>query len=164
MKKPQRWSLTFYLFLVFAGFWLAGCSTMQHAMVPPRISIANVTPREVRLLEQLFELELRIQNPNDFPLAINGLTFDLRLNDRPFATGVSNERFVVDRLSSGVIRVEALTTLRSFIEQVVEYQRTKAPRVAYRLTGDLYVGSPSVKVPFDDRGEIHIPVDPSRRH
>ena len=156
-------SLIFYLFLGIAGFWFMGCSTMQQAMERPRINIANVTPREVKLFEQVFELELRIQNPNDLPLAINGLAFEMKLNDRRFATGVSNESFVVDRLSSGVIRVEALTTLWGFIQQVAEYQRTKAPRVAYRLRGNLYVGSPSVKLSFDDSGEIHIPVEPSNR-
>ena len=156
-------SRVFYAFLVIAGFWFMSCSAMQQSMERPRINIANITPREVKLFEQVFELELRIQNPNDLPLAINGLAFELMLNDRRFATGVSNESFVVDRLSSGVIRVEALTTLWGFLQQVAEYQRTKAPRMAYRLRGNLYVGSSSVKLLFDDSGEIHIPLDPSNR-
>ena len=163
MRKLQRWSLIFCLFIVIAGFWFMGCGIMQQSMERPRINIANITPREVKLFEQVFELELRIQNPNDLPLAINGLAFELKLNDRRFATGVSNDSFVVDRLSSGVIRVEALTTLWGFIQQVAEYQRTKAPRVAYRLKGNLYVGSPSAKLRFDDSGEIHVPIDPSNR-
>ncbi len=132
-------------------------------MKRPRIIIVNVTPREVKLFEQMFELELRIQNPNELPLAINGLAFELELNNRQFATGMANESFVVDRLSSGVIRVEAFTTLWGFMQQVAEYQRTKAPRVSYRLSGNLYVDSPSIKLPFDDSGEIHIPVDLSNR-
>jgi len=152
-------SLIFYLFLAIVSFWFMGCSTMQQAMERPRINIANVTFREVRLFEQVFELELRIQNPNDLPLAINGLAFDLKLNDRQFATGVSKDSVVIDRLSSAVIRVEALTTLWGFIQQVAEYQRTKAPRVTYRLRGNLYVGSPSVKLRFDESGEIDIPIN-----
>jgi LEA14-like dessication related protein len=162
-KGENLRSLIFYLCLVVTGFWFTGCSTMQQGMGRPRINIANVTMREAKLFEQVFELELRIQNPNDMPLAINGLAFELKFNDRPFATGVSNESLVIDRLSSAVIRVEALTTLWGFIKQVAEYQRTKAPRVAYRLRGNLYVGSPSVRLPFDDSGEIGIPVDPTIR-
>ena len=141
---------------------LMGCAGMGQRMESPRINIANATPREVKLFEQVFDLDLRIQNPNDVPLAINGLAFDLELNDRRFATGVSPQSLIVDRLSSGVIRVEALTTLWGFIQQVAEYQRTKAPRVAYRLTGKIYVGSPSVKLPFDDSGEIRIPLEPAK--
>jgi hypothetical protein len=59
--------------------------------------------------------------------------------------------------------VEALTTLWGFIQQVAEYQRTKAPRVAYRLKGNLFVGTPSDKLPFDDIGEIQIPVEPTKQ-
>ncbi len=62
-----------------------------------------------------------------------------------------------------MIRVEALTTLWGFIQQMAEYQRTKAPRLAYRLTGKIYVGSPSVKLPFDDSGEITIPIEPPKQ-
>jgi hypothetical protein len=42
-------------------------------MERPRINIANVIPRDIKLFEQVFDLELRIQNPNDTPLEINGL-------------------------------------------------------------------------------------------
>jgi hypothetical protein len=49
------------------------------------------------------------------------------------------------------------------MHQAAEYQRTKVPRVVYRLSGNLYVGSPSIELPFDDSGEINIPVDPSKR-
>ena len=156
-------SLIFYLCLVVAGIWFTGCSTIQHGLERPRINIARITPAEIKVFEQVFDLELRIQNPNDLPLAISGLAFELKLNGKRFATGVSNESMVIDRLSSRVIRVEALTTLWGFIQQVAEYQRTKAPRVVYRLRGNLCVGSPSVKLPFDDSGEIDIPVDPSIR-
>ena len=149
------------LAMIMSG--LVGCAGMGQGMESPRINIANVTPREVKLFEQVFDLELRIQNPNDLPLEINGLAFDLELNDRRFATGVSKQSLFVDRLSSGVIRVEALTTLWGFIQQVAEYQRTKAPRVAYRLKGNLFVSSPSFKLPFDDSGEIQIPVEPTKQ-
>ncbi len=156
-------SLVHWVSLAMIISSLAGCAGMGQRMESPRINIANVAPREVKFFEQVFDLDLRIQNPNDVPLAINGLAFELELNGKRFATGVSNESLVVDRLSSGVIRVEALTTLWGFIQQVAEYQRTKAPRLAYRLTGKIYVGSPSVKLPFDDSGEITIPIEPPKQ-
>jgi hypothetical protein len=65
-------------------------------MERPRINIANIVPREIKLFEQVFDLELRIQNPNDTPLAVNGLAFELELNDKRFATGVSNQSLVID--------------------------------------------------------------------
>jgi LEA14-like dessication related protein len=97
---------------------------------------------------------------NDTPLAVNGLAFELELNDKRFATGVSNQDLVIDRLSSDVVHVEAITTLVGFLRQVAEYQQTKDPRVTYRIKGSIYSGSPGIKLPFDESGEIKIPVDP----
>jgi LEA14-like dessication related protein len=87
-------------------------------MERPRINIANVTPREIKVFEQVFDLELRVQNPNDSPLPINGLEFELQINDRRFATGVSNQSVTVNGLESAVIRVEAVTSLWSILQQI----------------------------------------------
>lgn len=152
--------MTFCLCLGILGLCFLSCTWMQTTLERPRINIANVTPREVKLFEQVFDLELRIQNPNDSALAVNGLAFELEINDRRFATGVSSQSVTIDRFSSEVIRVEALTTLWGFLQQIAEMQRTGIPRVTYRLKGALYTGSPSIKLPFDDSGEIKIPVEP----
>lgn len=146
------------LFVVFSN--LAGCSGLFRALERPRINIANITAREVKVFEQVFELELRIQNPNDLPLEINGLVFEMEVNDKRFATGVSNQNVTVDRLSSAVIRVEAITTLWGLLRQIAEYQQTQTPRVTYRIKGSIYSGSPSVRLPFDDSGEFTVPIEP----
>ncbi len=44
-------------------------------------------PKEMRLLEQTFLMELRIQKPHGADLDINGLSFDLEINGQPFAAG-----------------------------------------------------------------------------
>jgi hypothetical protein len=41
----------------------------------------------MRLLEQTFLMELRIQKPHGADLDINGLSFDLEINGQPFAAG-----------------------------------------------------------------------------
>lgn len=142
---------------------LFGCAGLYQSMEPPRINIANVMPRDIKLFEQVFDLELRIQNPNDTPLEINGLAFELELNDKRFATGVSNQSLVIDRLSSDVIHVQAITTLVGFLRQVAEYQQTQNPRVTYRIKGSIYSGSSGAKLHFDDSGEIKIPIEPQRQ-
>ncbi len=153
----------FLLCLVALLFLLAHCSGLYQSVERPRINIANVVPRDIKLFEQVFDLELRIQNPNDTPLEVNGLAFELELNDKRFATGVSNQSLVIDRLSSDVIHVQAITTLVGFLRQVAEYQQTQDPRVTYRIKGSIYSGSPSIKVHFDDSGEIKIPIEPKRQ-
>lgn len=143
-------------------FGLAGCTWMGTSMERPRINIANVTPTEIKLFEQLFDLELRIQNPNDSPLVLNGLSFELDLNDKPFASGLSDQNVTIGRFNSEIVHVKAITSLWSFVRQVAELQKTGMPRVAYRIKGALYAGPSGTKLRFDDAGEIQIPVDPKK--
>ena len=39
---------------------------------PPKISIANIAPKDFTIFEQRFDVQLRIQNPNEKELGING--------------------------------------------------------------------------------------------
>jgi LEA14-like dessication related protein len=154
--------IAFRLCLLILGFSLTSCSGLFQTMERPRINIANVTPKEIKLFEQVFDLELRIQNPNESALSIDGLAFELEINDKRFATGVSNENVTVDRFSSLVIHVQTVTTFWGFLQQIAHLQQTETPLVTYRIKGALYSGSPSVKLRFDDRGEFKIPVEPAK--
>ena len=147
--------------LLILGPMLVGCSGLLRTMAPPRVNIVNVTPKEMKLFEQIFDLELRVQNPNEEALSIHGLTFEMEINDKKFATGVSNEKVTVDRFSSGVIHVQAVTSFWGMLQQIAQLQRTETPRVTYRIRGAIYAGAPSVKLPFDTSGEFKIPVGPA---
>ena len=154
--------LSCYVWAMILVFSFAGCTWMGTSMERPRINIANVTPTEIKLFEQLFDLELRIQNPNDSPLVINGLSFELDINDKPFASGLSDQNVTIGRFSSEIIHVQAITSLWSFLRQVAELQKTGMPRVSYRIRGAIYAGPSGIKLRFDDAGEIQIPVDPKK--
>lgn len=157
MKRKILWFC-----LLIISFSLTGCSGLFRTVEPPRINIVNVTPKDVKLFEQVFDLELRVQNPNEAALSIHGMAFELEINDRRFATGVSDEKVTVDAFSSLVIHVQAFTSFWGFLQQIAQLQRTGTPLVAYRIKGAIYSGSPSVKLPFDDSGEFKIPVGPPK--
>ncbi len=154
--------LTCCVCAIILAFSFAGCTWMGTSMERPRINIANVTPTEIKLFEQLFDLELRIQNPNDSPLVLNGLSFELEINEKPFASGLSDQNVTIGRFNSEIVHVKAITSLWSFVRQVAELQKTGMPRVSYRIKGAIYAGPSSIKLRFDDAGEIQIPVDPKK--
>jgi LEA14-like dessication related protein len=156
----MKWKALCFCLLIL-GPGLSGCSGLFRTMAPPRINIVNVTPKEIKLFEQIFDLELRVQNPNEEALSINGLAFKLEINDKQFATGVSNENVTVDHFSSRVIHVQAVTSFWDMLQQIAQLQRTGTPLVTYRIRGAIYSGSPSVKLPFDNSGEFKIPVGPA---
>ena len=63
---------------------VAGCASYEPA-IPPSIALANVELVRPGLLRQDLVLDLRIGNPNNFDIPIDGLTFRLDIDGQPFA-------------------------------------------------------------------------------
>ena len=143
-----------------AALLIAACSTMPKEYETLQVHIADMTAKDVAIFEQRFDVKLRIQNPNDVEFSINGLRFDIELNEREFANGMSGQRVAVPRFGSEVVDVEVFTTLASFLRQVQELSRGNAQKVRYRIKGTAFVDAPGTfKAPFDEQGEIDFAVD-----
>jgi LEA14-like dessication related protein len=141
--------------VVLCVILVSGCASLFWMGEKPRVDIVNVTPKEMRLLEQTFLLELRIQNPTETDLDINGMSFELEINGQPFARGVSNQSLKVERLSTKVIQVEAFTGLTSILRQLSEVKKgSYASGFTYRLKGSIHTGAPAFRIPFDETGEF----------
>jgi LEA14-like dessication related protein len=145
----------FFVALTILVLCLAGCASLFWMGEKPRVEIVSIVPKEMRLLEQTFLMELRIQNTTETDLDINGMVFELEINGQPFARGVSNQSLKVERLSTKVVPVEAYTGLTSILRQLSEARKgSYASGFKYRIAGFVYTGSPSIRIPFDETGEF----------
>jgi LEA14-like dessication related protein len=150
--KKTRWWISVPLAIIAAS-----CSTMPKEYEMLVVHIANMTPKEMAIFEQRFNIKLRIQNPNDVEFSINGLRFDIELNERAFANGMSGQRVMVPRFGSEVVETEVFTTLGSFLRQVEKLHKAGGQKVRYRLKGTAFVDAPGTfKAPFDESGEIDL--------
>jgi LEA14-like dessication related protein len=70
------------------------------------VTIADFTPVDVGVLEQRYDIKIRLQNPNDKEIAFDGVVFDLEINEKSFATGVSDQKGVVPRFGETLIEVK----------------------------------------------------------
>jgi LEA14-like dessication related protein len=141
--------------LIFATVLITGCAGLFLSADRPRVNIANIQPKDVKLLEQVFTMDLRIQNPSDSAIDVKGLAFNLEINNIPFATGVSNKQLSIQPFTSQVIQVEAVTTLANLLRQVSQVQKSvDASKLKYRLKGTIHTGSALARIPFDETGEI----------
>ena len=142
---------------VFVTLLAAACANMPREFEMLRVHISDMTAKDVAVFEQRFDMKLRIQNPNDSDFSINGLRFDIDLNDREFANGKSGQRIIVPRFGSEVVDVEVFTTLGSFLRQLQSLSAEGPRKVRYRLKGTAFVDSPgSFKAPFDENGEVDL--------
>lgn len=150
-RKMNAWSS------IPVALLLTACSSMPKDFEAPRVHITDMTAKDVAIFEQRFDVKIRIQNPNNTDLSINGLKFDIDLNDREFANGMSGQRVVVPRFGSEVVEVEVFSTLGSFLRQVQSLNAGPPQKVRYRLKGSAFVDSPGTfKAPFDESGEIDL--------
>jgi len=150
--KKRRFS--FLVMGLAALFILGGCAHLFGRAEAPRVNIANITPKDVKLFEQVFALDLRVMNPTDREIGIRGVVFDLEVNGQPFARGVSNQAVTIGPFASQVLQVEAVTTLASLLRQIVQAQREEFTGLTYRLSGFFQTDSSAFRIPFDETGEF----------
>ncbi len=116
---------------------LAACSGADP--VAPEIHVVDLRLLESSVFEQRFQIDLRLGNPNDFDLPLDGLTFDLEVNGEDFARGFSNERVTVPRLGEERLSVVASTTLVELVRQM-ELLAERGD-LDYRISGIAYFDS-----------------------
>lgn len=133
---------------------LAGCAGLPFGLEKPDVSIAGIRLLDGNLIEQRFVLTLRITNPNRVEIPIEGLNFDLDLNEQPFARGVSNRALVVPRLGEATMDVTVSTGLNGWLRQLGELGKGR-DKADYRIRGRLVTGSLG-GFDFDRRGQVDL--------
>ncbi len=131
---------------------LAGCGRHKEQVAYVDISISELKLGQSNVLEQTWDMALRIQNPNNYDIPADGMRFDIEVNGRPFARGVDNQSVMVPRLGDAVVQVKALSDLSRLLQQVGDLRRIGEQGVDYRLTGLLYSGE--WRYPFEYYGTI----------
>lgn len=143
-------------FLALLLSLLAACAGLPDSVEAPRVTVANVVPSEIGLLEQRFRLTLRIQNPNNVSLPLEGVSFEVELNGKPFATGVSNRSLTIPALGEASMEVDAVSNITGILQQFAEMQRGGSSALRYRVKGKAHLSGHGA-LPFDHGGEVALP-------
>jgi len=132
---------------------LAACGTAEP--VAPQVRVVDLRLVESSVFEQRFEIDLRIGNPNDFALPLDGLTFDLEVNGAAFARGFSDQRVTIPRLGEGRVSVSASTTLVEVVRQMLLL--AERGDLTYRLKGQAFLNSLQRRsVPYQSEGSFRL--------
>ncbi|MBN3725829.1 LEA type 2 family protein [Burkholderia sp. Ac-20379] len=138
---------------------IGGCATLGGD--PLRVGVVGLDPLPGQGLEMRFALRLRVQNPNGTPIDYDGIALDLDLNDRAFASGVSDARGTVPRFGEAVVSVPITVTAFAAARQAFAFaDAASAGRIPYRLRGKLSSGVFG-GMRFTDAGSLTWPVAPA---
>jgi len=118
---------------------LVGCAGLQTDLDPPRVSIDNFRSIPGDGVGPRFEVDLRIQNPNEQSLDIAGISYEIALQDVDLISGVSNEVPVIEGYSEAVVTLESglnmLQLVRFFAD--IGGGRQSLERLEYRVSAKI---------------------------
>ena len=144
----------FHLLLtMLLGFWLCGCATLRPE--PPELQLTGLTVSDLSLTHANFLATVSLYNPNRAALDVEGLQFELFLDNVRVARGVTAKAFTVPPEQTGSA---ALRLSTSFLDLFRLAHKLKGlDQVPFRLAGEVKVGGPGflwITVPIASQGSI----------
>lgn len=148
-----------HLLFTLIALPLAGCTGLR-LREPLHVSVAGLDPLQGEGMEARFILKLRVQNPNDTALDFDGVSVDLELAGKDFASGVSDQRGNVPRYGETIIAVPVTVPATAILKQLFGIATSGKPpsKFDYRLRGRLG-GSGLGGAQFESEGELELPVN-----
>jgi len=133
-----------------------GITNLLTRVDAPTLLLLDVRPIQDKGLEQRLELDLLLQNPNNFDLVLDGMRLQLEMNGQSIAQAVSNQAVSMGRLGDTRVTIQASVSLIESARSLLSLGgRERNGSLKYRVAGDVFVTEPrSTRVPFDNRGEV----------
>ncbi|HEX5126096.1 MAG TPA: LEA type 2 family protein [Rhodocyclaceae bacterium] len=134
--------------------FLSACSGLYNLRAP-EVSVADVKFSDGNISEQRFKLTLRVTNPNERDIVIDGLTFDVLVDEKSFAHGISNTPTVLPKLGEAEMDVEGTAQSFDIIRKLLEL-KASGGRLPYRIRGEVMTRDYG-RIPFDHKSEAALP-------
>lgn len=141
----------------------AGCTLFGVLTDPPQVSLAAVRVQEIRGLETAFQVDLRVYNRSERPLAIEGIDCDLTLNEHHLARGVASPQQPIAPFSSEIVSFAVYSSMVDMLQLAHRMLQATQPgtvdeKWSYAISGRLHLSGAGIpaKMPFDTGGEIDL--------
>lgn len=131
-----------HFMLLGTALLLSACSSLFSSdFRDPSIHLIRIEVVRAKMLEQKFNLFFRVDNPNDFNLDIDDLSFSVFLNEIKLASGQSNISYNLPANSTTEFKVPVRANLWRNLKQVIKMLKNPNEPIHYRLEGQVEVGS-----------------------
>ena len=144
------------IFFISTLVLLSACAGLAPNEDLLKVNLSNMQMLESTLMEQRFNVKIRVQNRSQSTINVEGMSFDLVLNDKDLASGVSNQNISIAPLSESILSVDLTSTLFSLIRQFQSMQELESKPFRYELSGTLYSNRYTFGIPFSETGEINL--------
>jgi LEA14-like dessication related protein len=140
--------------LAVGALALAGCALFQRTD-PPRVTLVGVEPAASEGLEARMQLKLRVQNPNSTAIDYRGVSVELGLQGKSFASGVSSESGTIPAFGEALIAVPVSVSILGIASHAMGMLGNSTDKIKYDMQGKL--NSPTAgAVRFKSEGEVSL--------
>jgi len=125
--------------IVIAVLALSGCASLA-GKDSLQVTVAGIEPMQEKGegLELRLLVKLRVQNPNSTPVSYDGAYVKVEVQDKTFATGVSNTGGTLRGFSEAVVEVPVTVSMLRMVRQAIG-MKDGAPdgSIRYSMSGKL---------------------------
>ena len=143
--------------LIACLLFTLGCAGLGKTLEAPRVSFANVKVQELKGMENVIQIELRVFNTNDIPLRVKGIDCELAMNGKRLATGVSRVDQEIPAYDTALIPLTLYSSVVDLFRGVISLQEKE--KVIFSVTGKLRIEGgawvPSA-IPFSAENELSL--------
>ncbi len=159
MKRERR--ICGKLILIGLVVLLAGCAGVHGPIEEPEVTLADMRVVDIKPFEAVVRISLRVMNPNDFALPVDGVRCDLKIDGKHFATGIGNDHTEIPAYGMGLVPVTVYaSTIKMFSSALAMLQGMNNGQgppepIRYELNGSIRLGSGFGRsIPFKNKGEF----------
>jgi len=130
---------------------LSGCALFVPKLETPRLSIVDIEVVKANFLQQRLRVRMRVENPNDRSLAIQGLSYTVFLSGEEFATGVSDASFVIPALGTAEFNMDVTANAAGALFAV--FSKPRGQGIDYHMKGRVELSHGWLRsIPFEQSG------------
>lgn len=147
--------------LILATLTLGGCATLGSDLQPPLVTVTGLEPLPGQGLAPKLRVRLQLQNRNNEAIQLAGLDFDLTIDGRRFASGVSNRGLRLSPLGSAETDVEITLNGLNVARQLFQWIQQPPADLSYEISGHLHLTEGiRRKLAFNRKGSVPLTSQP----
>lgn len=150
----NQWLLRFCL--LFSILAISACASVVPKPIKPSVELVKVTPLNISLTGQKLRFELKVSNPNAFPMPIESVDFIARFNDTNIASGKSIQAVTIQPNSEALLQLDVTAGLDRLGKTLQTLIQGESLNLDYQLQGTVEVSTWPKPIPFDVVGAMDL--------
>ncbi|TXH70621.1 MAG: Water stress and hypersensitive response domain-containing protein [Thiothrix sp.] len=131
---------------------LSGCAAVPNVVAPPSISVQDVSLQSLSLTQGTALVALQVTNPNAFPLPLEGIQYNLRLNGTQVASGDQRQSMYLQPNQPTAVQIPVQLELATIMRLAPVLWQSRSAQ--YQLDGAVRL--PFISIPFQRQGGVGV--------